>query len=246
MMSIHGLQGKGRRQVSNGASTRIQRSKARIIAAAAEVFLEQGFLGATMDQIAARADVSVQTIYSRFQNKETLFHEVVEALAGGAARDIGRELEGLPDGTCPEVWLLRFAEEQLKAVLTPRLMQLRRMVIGESGRFPELGAVLYRQGPGHAINRLTGVLARFAAQGALSVADPEVAAKQFNWLLMGGPTSEAMHLGDAAIPEPQQMTKHARETVDLFLAKYAVTRTCLEATLLANEKRKERPSADLS
>ncbi len=208
--------------MSNGAQTRIERSRARIISAAADVFLAEGFLGATMDQIASRADVSVQTIYSRFGSKENLFEEVVGTLAGGAAQRIRGEVEHLPEGVSPEDWLLRFANEQLKAVLTPRLMQLRRMVIGESARFPGLGVALYRQGPGRAIDRLTEALVKFSSQGLLSVADPSVAAKQFNWLLMGGPTSEVMHLGDGAIPDPRQMQKHARETVDLFLARYGV------------------------
>lgn len=208
--------------MSNAAQTRIERSRAKIILAAADVFLGDGFLGATMDQIAARADVSVQTIYSRFGSKENLFEEVVGALAGGAAQRIHGEVEHLPEGVSPEDWLLSFANEQLKAVLTPRLMQLRRMVIGESARFPELGVALYRQGPGRAIDRLSEALGKFTSQGLLSIPDATVAAKQFNWLLMGGPTSEVMHLGDSAIPGPRQMQKHARETVDLFLAGYAV------------------------
>lgn len=208
--------------MSNGARTRIERSRAKIVAAAADVFLEEGFLGATMDQIASRAEVSVQTVYSRFKNKEALFHEVVGALAGNATRGIDHEVDGLPDGTSPEDWLLCFASEQLRTVLTPRLMQLRRMVIGESGRFPELGVALFREGPGRAIDRLAKAFEHFVSTGELMISDPRVAAKQFNWLLMGGPTSEVMHLGDAAIPAPRQMRKHARETVDLFLAKYAV------------------------
>lgn len=209
--------------MSNGARTRIERSRTKIVRAAADVFLDQGFLGATMDQIASLADVSVQTVYSRFKSKEALFHEVVGALAGGATRSIDQEVDGLPEGTSPEEWLLRFAIEQLQTVMTPRLMQLRRMVIGESGRFPELGASLFREGPARAIDRLAKAIEQFVSSGQLSVSDPRVAAKQFNWLLMGGPTSEVMHLGDTAIPTPEQMRKHARETVDLFLAKYAAT-----------------------
>nr|MCU0733241.1 TetR/AcrR family transcriptional regulator [Hyphomonas sp.] len=191
--------------MSNGARTRIARSRAKIVAAAADVFLEQGFLGATMDQIASRADVSVQTVYSRFGSKEALFNEVVGELAGGATRDIEQEVDALPDGTRPEDWLLRFAEEQLRTVLTPRLMQLRRMVIGESGRFPELGAALFREGPGRAIDRLAEVFRHYSSTGELAISDPWVAAGQFNWLLMGGPTSEVMHLGDAAIPDADRM-----------------------------------------
>ena len=208
--------------MSNGAQTRIERSRAKIVAAATDVFLEQGFLGATMDQIASHAGVSVQTVYSRFKSKEALFNEVVGALAGGATREIDHQVDRLPDAVSPEDWLLRFAHEQLQTVLTPRLMQLRRMVIGESGRFPELGVSLFREGPGRAIDRLTEAFQNFVTKGELSVNDPRVAAKQFNWLLMGGPTSEVMHLGDTAIPTPEQMRKHACETVELFLAKYGI------------------------
>lgn len=208
--------------MSNGAMTRIERSRTKIIAAAADVFLNQGFLGATMDQIAARADVSVQTVYSRFKSKEALFNDVVGELAGGATRDVEHELAALPDGTSPEEWLSRFAVGQLRTVLTPRLMQLRRMVIGECGRFPQLGTALFKEGPGRAISQLTEVFEHFASTGELAIGDPLLAAKQFNWLLMGGPTSEVMHLGDAAIPSPNQMVRHAGETVDMFLAKYSV------------------------
>lgn len=207
--------------MSNGAQTRIERSRAKIVAAAAAVFLKEGFLGATMDQIASAADVSVQTIYSRFQSKEVLFHEVVGALAGGATRGINREVDELPEGIGPADWLGRFAIKQLRLVLTPRLMQLRRMVIGESGRFPDLGVALYSEGPGRAIERLAQAIERFDAVGSLSVADPILAARQFNWLLMGGPTSEVMHLGDSAIPTRRQMETHADQTVDMFMARYA-------------------------
>lgn len=208
--------------MSNGARTRIERSRTKIVRAAADVFLQQGYLGATVDRIASVADVSVQTVYSRFGSKEALFHEVVGALAGGATRSIDHAVDGLPEETGPRDWLLRFAIEQLETVLTPRLMQLRRMVIGESGRFPELGASLFREGPGRAIEQLADALDRFVSRGQLSVSDTRVAAKQFNWLLMGGPTSEVMHLGDTAIPTPEGMRKHAGETVALFLAGYAV------------------------
>jgi TetR/AcrR family transcriptional regulator, mexJK operon transcriptional repressor len=51
-------------------------------------------------------------------------------------------------------------------------MQLRRMVIGESGRFPELGAALFREGPGRAIDRLAEVFTHYAATGELAISDP--------------------------------------------------------------------------
>ncbi|MGJ8529121.1 TetR/AcrR family transcriptional regulator [Maritalea sp.] len=206
--------------MSNGASTRIARSKARIIAAAADIFIENGFLGTSMEDIAFRADVSVQTIYTHFQNKEGLFTTVIRDLAGGAASAIGQEVGSLPADITPREWLTKFSKEQLRIVLTPRLMQLRRMIIGEALRFPDLGAALYKAGPGRAIARLTGIFEAFSARGALNIKSPEVAAKQFNWLLMGGPTTEIMHFGDTAIPSHDELRCHAEQTVEMFLAAY--------------------------
>jgi len=206
--------------MSNGAQTRIARSRAKILAAAADVFLCDGYLAASMEQVASEAGVSIQTIYTHFKGKEALFLEVATEMAGGAASAVGNLVETLPEDTAIKEWLTRFATQQLKIVMTPTLMQLRRMVIGEVGRFPQLGRTLYEAGPGRAIARLTNVLQHYSERGEVAVRDPERAAKQFNWLLMGGPTSEVMHLGDDAIPTELEMETHANEAVAVFLAAY--------------------------
>jgi len=206
--------------MSNGAQTRIARSRAKVLAAATDVFLREGFLGASMEQVAAAAGVSVQTIYSHFKGKEPLFLEVTTHMAGGAARAVGNEVEALPEKTSVEDWLTHFATEQLRIVLTPTLMQLRRMVIGEAVRFPQLGKTLYEAGPGRAIKRLETILEYYRECGELIIAEPERAAKQFNWLLMGGPTTEVMHLGDEAIPTRLDMEAHVKATVEMFMAAY--------------------------
>ncbi|WP_206680519.1 TetR/AcrR family transcriptional regulator [Neoaquamicrobium sediminum] len=69
--------------MSNGAATRTRRSREKIIAAAEEVFLHNGFLGANMDTVAEHAGVSKQTVYAHFHSKEALFIQVVEAMTGG-------------------------------------------------------------------------------------------------------------------------------------------------------------------
>jgi TetR/AcrR family transcriptional repressor of mexJK operon len=206
--------------MGNGAQTRIARSRTKILAAASDVFLREGYLATSMEQVAAAADVSIQTIYSHFKGKEALFLEVATDMAGGAASAVGNLVEALPEDTPVEEWLTRFATQQLKVVLTPTLMQLRRMVIGEVGRFPQLGRTLYEAGPGQAIARLTTVLQHYSERGEIAVMYPERAAKQFNWLLMGGPTSEVMHLGDGAIPTEHEMQTQVDEAVAVFLAAY--------------------------
>ena len=122
--------------MANGATTRMRRSREKILAAAEEVFLGNGFLGANMDAIAETAGVSKQTVYSHFDSKEALFLEVIATMTGGAAEEIGETVEEVFDDRAVGDYLLNLAIDQLEVVMTPRLMQLRRMVIGEAGRFP--------------------------------------------------------------------------------------------------------------
>ena len=55
-------------------------------------------------------------------------------------------------------------------------MQLRRLVIAEAGRFPELGRTFYEQGPGRTIAALAATFERLAARGLLQLDDPLLAA----------------------------------------------------------------------
>ena len=173
-----------------------------------------------MDAVAERAGVSKQTVYSHFKSKEALFIEVVESMTGGAAHDIGEDVEDVFDETSVRDFLLEAATDQLTVVLTPRLMRLRRMVIGEVERFPDLGRSLYQNGPVRSIDRIARALEHYAEIGELELSDPQAAAENFNWLVMGGPTSAAMMLGDAGIPSPSELRAHASESVRIFLCAF--------------------------
>ncbi|WP_274629835.1 TetR/AcrR family transcriptional regulator [Arvimicrobium flavum] len=202
------------------ARTRVERSRRSIVQAASDLFLKHGFAGTSMDEVAATAGVSKQTVYAHYASKESLFLEVVAGMTGGAADTMQERVED-PDGERPvEEFLLEYAEQQLAIVMTPRLMQLRRLVIAEAGRFPELGKALHTRGPQHAIDRLTRAFELYRQRSAVAVEDARVAASFFNWLVMGAPVNDAMLLGDDAIPSPDALRGHARECVRIFLAAY--------------------------
>ena len=208
--------------MSNGAATRIRRSREKILSAAEDVFLRQGFLGTNMDVVADKAGVSKQTVYAHFKSKEALFIEVVEAMTGGAAEEIGEDLEDVFDDRQVKDYLLGVAIDQLTVVMTPRLMRLRRMVIGEVERFPEMGKSLYVNGPIRSIKRLTRAIDHYTQVGELSALDPHNAAIQFNWIVMGAPTNAAMLLGDAGIATERELRSHAQEAVRIFLCAYQI------------------------
>ncbi|MFZ1089685.1 MAG: TetR/AcrR family transcriptional regulator [Xanthobacteraceae bacterium] len=203
---------------------RVQRTadkRAGVLEAAAKVFLSGGYLGASMDEIADLAGVSKQTVYTYFSNKEALFAAMASALSNEASDRVQNSVAEFGEDDDLEGYLVGYAVRQLEVVLTPRILQLRRLVIGEVGRFPELGAALYAGGPGRAIASLAATFERLADRGALSVHDPLLAATQFNWLIMSAPLNRAMLLGDGAIPSSKELREHAREGVRMFLAAYS-------------------------
>ncbi|NOT73053.1 MAG: TetR/AcrR family transcriptional regulator, partial [Hyphomicrobium sp.] len=118
------------------SSHRSARKRRAILGAATEVFLTGGYLGASMDEIAARSAVSKQTVYKHFASKEALFIEIVTGMTDEASGKVLNEMPDLGEGKDLAEYLLNYAYRQLTVVLTPRIMQLRRLVIGEVSRFP--------------------------------------------------------------------------------------------------------------
>ena len=171
------------------------RKRKAIVEAATTTFLQKAYLGTSMDEIAALAGVSKQTVYKHFADKERLFSEVVTSTVNEASDPVHAEVLQLRDTGDLAADLRDLACRQLALVMQPKLMQLRRLVIAESSRFPELGRTFYEQGPGRTIATLAATFERLAARGLLAVHDPNLAAAQFNWLVMSAPLNQAMLLG---------------------------------------------------
>lgn len=199
---------------------RSERKHRAILDAAQELFLRDGYLGTSMDELAEQSMVSKQTVYKHFGSKKQLFVELVTSMTAGAGDGFDRigELPTAASELGP--YLERYGIDELKIVLTLRLLRLRRLVIGEVARFPELAEALFENGPQRAIRSLTAVMAELARRGLLEVENPETAATTLNWLLMAAPVNEAMLRGDAAIPSPAAMSSHTAEAVRVFLAAY--------------------------
>jgi len=203
-------------------TSRSERRRQVIIRAAAEVFARHGYLGATTDEVAARASVSKQTVYKQFQDKEHLFAaviiemtaEVVGRLADSAAstlddaQDVRKALRNLADG-----WL--------HGMLQPDVLRLRRLVIAEADRFPEVGRAWFDQGFDRALVILGNSLQRLADRGLLQgLGDPTLAADQFAGLVLYRPMNQAMFAGTDAVPAPDALGRIADAAVDVFLAAY--------------------------
>ena len=132
--------------------------RAAILTAATDVFLKGGYLGTNVDAIAAGSGVSKQTVYKHFGSKEALFIEIVASMTSDAGDLVVGETPELDDNADLAAYLRAYADKQLTVVLTPRLMQLRRLVIGEVSRFPDLAKVLYRARASARVDEVDGAL----------------------------------------------------------------------------------------
>jgi TetR/AcrR family transcriptional regulator, mexJK operon transcriptional repressor len=78
-----------------------------------------------MDEIAALARVSKQTVYKNFADKESLFSAIVTAAVDAAGDPVLEDATALADSDDLAADLRALALRQLAQVMQPRLMQLR-------------------------------------------------------------------------------------------------------------------------
>jgi TetR/AcrR family transcriptional regulator, mexJK operon transcriptional repressor len=205
-------------ETNASAEPRSVRKRQAILEAATTAFLGNGYLGTSMDEIAALAAVSKQTVYKHFADKQRLFSEIVVATVNEAGEPTVDEVVNLRDSGDIEADLRDLARRLLARVMQPRLLQLRRVVIGEAGRFPELGRTFYELGPGRTVDALAAAFERLAERDVLELDDPQLAAAHFNWLIMSVPLNQAMLFGQDE--PPADLDRYADAGVRVFLAAY--------------------------
>jgi TetR/AcrR family transcriptional regulator, mexJK operon transcriptional repressor len=209
------------RAASNTDEDRRSATKRRaIIEAATTAFLRAGYAGTSMDEIAALAGVSKVTVYNHFADKERLFSEIVIATVDEISDPNSADVLDVGDSGDLETDLTNFARRQLARVMQPHLLQLRRLVIAEAARFPQLSQIFYDRGPARTIDALTAAFERLAAEKKLYLKDARLAAAQFNWLIMSIPLNDAMFLGHDTPPPSHELDRYADAGVQTFLAAY--------------------------
>ncbi|MBD2508970.1 MAG: TetR/AcrR family transcriptional regulator [Nostoc sp.] len=143
----------------------------QILQGAMQEFLQNGYAGTSMDRVAVAAGVSKATVYSHFQDKEGLFKVLIEQLASKKNNSIFGTvpIEGEPRavlrGIGTKALELMNSDQEHSAFM--------RVLIGESGRFPELAQICV-----HAmIKPVTETLTQYLAAPELKIPDPEATAR---------------------------------------------------------------------
>ena len=151
---------------------------AAILQGAKQEFLANGYAATSMDRVAAAAGVSKATVYSHFQDKAGLFSALVQQMAEekfcSSSFDIRREnaLEGKPRRV-----LTQLAKDFLnEAACDSQFCEFIRLIIGESGRFPELSEPYIQNVAKPVLDELTRYL---SSCQELELSDPAASARMF-------------------------------------------------------------------
>lgn len=135
---------------------RSRRKEARpgeLLDAALALFVEKGFAATRVEEVAARAGVSKGTLFIYFPSKEELFKAVVRESISGKYTEFGQELETYT-GTSAD--LVRYCmHEWWQEIGMSAASGITKLVMSESGMFPEIAAFYQQEviGPGHDLLR---------------------------------------------------------------------------------------------
>lgn len=183
---------------------------------ARDVFLENGFSGATMDQVATRARISKASLYREHPSKRALYAAVVSNWAE-AGRDAMRPaLERLVAGQDTASDLIQLGQTIRGGVLNPTVLSMRRLVTSEARAHPEVARGYLAESWDRNISDLSRAFAELNDQRRLTIDEPRRAADEFTWLVVGAPLNEALLTG--VVPKSPPSVESA---VQLFLSKYA-------------------------
>ena len=185
----------------------------RIRLAAHQEFCENGFGGASMDRIAARANVSKPTLYQYFGGKDVLLDAVLEA---GRNQIVAPLL--VRKGTLVErLW--RFSWIYADFVLRPDMLSLARLILGEAARRPQTAMAYHQNGPGRAFESLVDFVREADANSELATDVPDLAAQNLWSLILSGMRDHCLHYTEDR-PSQAELLRNIGHGLEVFLKAY--------------------------
>ncbi len=192
----------------------LERQK-RILDAAREAFLEQGYDNASINDIMCRAGGSLSTLYRLFGSKLGLFEAMMEQTSNQVFAAFQAFECSIKRQETPEQALKRYARLLLERVLSPEAVGLYRLITTDcSSEREQIQQLFYAQGPKRINEKLAGYLRVQVEQGVLQINNPELAAFQFVDMVKGQFQLRAM-LGMTITDG--ELDAAVEQAVDIFL-----------------------------
>jgi AcrR family transcriptional regulator len=200
-------------QTEASARSRLKARRRAFLNAANAAFLEKGYANTTLGDIIARSGGSRQTLYALFGGKQGLFEAIVSERNAELFRPL--RADGQLD-RAPEDVLVEIGTHFLRTVLAPEALSLFRLVVAEGPTMPELSERFWALGPARTIAAFERYFAEQTRRGVLNLADANLAARQFQGILLGSFHMECL-LGVREIPTPEKIEAFVRIAVKRFL-----------------------------
>lgn len=162
--------------------SRKQDRRHAIIEAARASFLEHGYAGTSMSGLLKTLGGSKATLWGYFRSKEELFAAVIEEVSLLFRAEIQDVLVTEAD---LEQSLVAFCRTFLRKITSPDGQATWRLVVAESGRFPEVGRIFHEKAAGPVQDTLRDFFALHVANGRLIGEDPAILVETLMSLCIG-------------------------------------------------------------
>lgn len=190
----------------------------QVLEGARQIFLANGFEGASVDDIAKAASVSKATLYSYFPDKRLLFMEVATTQCQVQAE---QAVQAIDFAQPVRLVLRQVAEQLLDFMLSDIGQKIFRVCVAESDRFPDLGRKFYQSGPEHIRSLMVGFLRNAISRGELQIDDCELAADQFTELCKSDLWSKIL-FGLQSKFTDKERERVINGAIETFMARYGV------------------------
>ncbi|MDD0999069.1 TetR/AcrR family transcriptional regulator [Pseudomonas sp. TNT2022 ID1044] len=187
-----------------------------ILDAAKTLFLSKGYANTSMDAVAAEAGVSKLTVYSHFNDKETLFSAAVMAKCEEQLPTLFFEL---PEGVSAETVLLNIARGFHHLINSDESLNLHRLIMALGSQDPKLSLIFFEAGPQRMLQGMERLLTKVDQSGVLSIDKPRNAAEHFFCLLKGAANFRLL-FGCGEPLDDEAAESHVQEVVALFMRAY--------------------------
>ena len=187
----------------------------QILDGARKVFMDLGFDGASMGEIARAAQVSKGTLYVYFADKCALFEAILEQ----EALQYGQVVFNFDPARDAETTLKEFGRAYIHLLCRPGGGSAIRTVMAIAERMPDVGRRYYARVLDKTINRLSDYLKAHAASGDLRIDDCDLAASQFMELCKASLFLPFVFQA-APAPSEQRMIEVVDSATRMFLAAY--------------------------
>jgi len=191
----------------------------QVLQGARDIFMSDGFEGASVDDIARAAGVSKATLYSYFADKRLLFMEVAKT---ECIRQAETAVDAMDLSLPAHVVMTQAAWQMVNFFTSDFGQRVFRLCVAESDRFPELGREFYDSGPALVREKLIHIIEIGVSRGELVVDDLPLAADQFSELCKADLFPRMVFSMEKSFDTAQKQ-RIVEGAVATFLARYATT-----------------------